>query len=148
MDKKVDKIIEVFGIVLILIVVTMMAVIDLGIISFFGFDYEFIKWIVIFFIMYYILYFPIILVSETLTELISQIKKFSIIQYKIFDFCVGMCVNVALIELVDLVIKGIKIPFATIFIFSILKYIMRQYISNFMNKKFGYSIEEIDEDDD
>lgn len=147
MSKNEHKIIVMCGIGLIIVTVLIMAIFDLGILSFFGFEHESIKWVVVFFVIYYILYFPITLVAEAFTELIKEIKHLTPIQYKVFNFCMGMCINVTLVSLVDLAIKGVKIPFTTVFVFSMLKHIMRIYISNFMDKKFG-SDSDCEEDDD
>ncbi|MBO3445103.1 YrvL family regulatory protein [Clostridium sp. CCUG 7971] len=147
MSKNKHKIIVMSGIGLIIVSVLIMAIFDLGILSFFGFEHESIKSVIIFFVIYYILYFPVTLVSEAFTELIEEIKHLTPVQYKIFNFCMGMCINVAIVSLVDLAIKGVKIPFTTVFVFSILKHIMRRYISNFMDKKFGSS-DDYEEDND
>lgn len=147
MSKNEHKIIVMCGIGLIIVTVLVMAIFDLGILSFFGFEHESIKSVVIFFIIYYILYFPIVLIAEAFTELIGDIKHLTTNQYKIFDFCMGMCINVFLVSLVDLLMKGIKIPFTTVFVFSILKHIIRKYTSNFMDRKFGSDIEDEDYDD-
>lgn len=146
MSKNNHKIIVICGIGLIIVAVLIMAIFDLGILSFFGFEHESIKSVFAFFIIYYILYFPITLVVEAFTELIEEIKHLTPVQYKIFNFCMGMCINVALVSLVDLAIKGVKIPFTTVFVFSILKHVMRVYISNFMDEKFGSS-DNYEEDD-
>lgn len=147
MSKNEHKIIVMCGIGLIIVTVLVMAIFDLGILSFFGFEHDSIKSVVMFFVIYYILYFPLTLVAEAFTELIEEIKRLTPVQYKIFSFCMVMCINVALVSIVDLAIKGVKIPFTTVFVFSILKHIMRRYMSNFMNKNFG-SDSDYEEDDD
>lgn len=112
------------------------SIFSISILSFLGFSYESFKDIFLFLVIYSILSSSDIMISRFI-ENIKKFKNLNNSEILILDMILSICSNIIMLLLSDLLVRGVKISFISIIIFS--------FISFIICKKINKEIKKIDE---
>lgn len=114
----------IFVVISLFILYAIVTFVGVGLLSILGFEYDSIKTVLLFFLAYFIMSFPIEALTSMFLNTIKVIKQLSNLEYQIYYFIKDMSINIIIISILDNVFTGITIPFVTVVLFSLLSYVL------------------------
>lgn len=111
---------------LIIITFSIFTVVGIGLLSFLGFEYDSIKSVFIFFIIYFCISKITDIFYTNILDFIKYSNKLPHYLYKLIDFFIDCSLTFIIIDLLDLFIKSVQIPTKTQLLFAILSFIFSE----------------------
>lgn len=108
--------------------------IGIGFLSFLGFEYNSLKSVILFFIIYFCITSPIDYACTSLLDVIRYRNRLPYTSYKFLEGFFDISLTFILVNILDIFMKSISIPLHTEILFAILSYAFSECM-DFISKK-------------
>lgn len=111
-----------FAICLLTIAFCIFTIVGIGFLSFLGFEYYSFKSVLLFFAIYFCVRRSTDVFFTTILDILKYVNRIPHLLYKLVDFFINFSLTFIIMNLLDLMMKSILIPFHTEVLFAILSY--------------------------
>ncbi|WP_243446352.1 YrvL family regulatory protein [Romboutsia weinsteinii] len=120
--------------VLALIAFCIFTVVGIGFLSFLGFEYDSVKSVLFFFLVYFCVNTPVDFVCTFFLDIAKYVSRLPHPLYKLLESLLDISITFITINVIDYFMSSICIPYTTGILFSILSYMLSQ-CSDFLRKE-------------
>ncbi|MBO3446166.1 MULTISPECIES: YrvL family regulatory protein [Clostridia] len=117
-----------FILFLVIITFSIFTVVGIGFLSFLGFEYDSIKSVFIFFVIYFCISKVTDIFYTNILDFIKYSNRLPYSLYKLIDFFIDCSLTFIIIDILDFFIKSVRIPTKTQILFAILSFAFSECI--------------------